>query len=102
MRLQYVGCGLYLGACLLIGNVVGQYEALKPIAERRGLGPGTVLGASIMRFDVAPASIGLLVGVTSRAVSVGFAEEGDGLTLSTPDAVKRPLIAQHRRRSTTV
>jgi hypothetical protein len=75
LRHQYVGCGLYLGACLLIGNVVGQYEALRPMAERRGLGPGTVLGASLMRFDLAPASIGLLVGVTSLAV-LGWIRRG--------------------------
>ena len=75
MRLQYVGCGLYLGACLLIGNVVGQYQALSPMAERRGLGPVTVLGASIMRFDLPPASVGLLVGVTSLVV-LGWIRRG--------------------------
>ena len=75
MRLRYVGCGLYLGACLLIGSVVGQYVALSPIAEPRGLGPVTVLGASIMRFDLAPASIGLLVGVMSLAV-LGWIRRG--------------------------
>lgn len=75
MRVQYVGCGLYLVACLLIGSVVGQYVALSPIAERRGLGPVTVLGASIMRFDLAPASIGLLVGVMSLAV-LGWIRRG--------------------------
>ncbi len=68
MRLQYVGYGLYLGACLLIGNVVGQYAELRPLAERRGLGPGTMIGASMTGFDLAPASIGLLVGVTSLAI----------------------------------
>lgn len=75
MRLQYVGGGLYLSACLLIGNVIGQYLALNPIAETRGLGPGTVLGASITRFDLAPASIGLLAGVTSAAV-LGWIRRG--------------------------
>ena len=69
MRLQYVGCGLYLSACLLIGNVIGQYPGTQAEAQiTAASGPGPVLGASIMRFDLAPASIGLLAGVTSLAV----------------------------------
>jgi hypothetical protein len=51
-----------------------------------------------MRFDLAPASIGLLVRVTSLAMLGWIRREGDGLTVSIPCAVKRPLIAQHRRR----
>jgi hypothetical protein len=75
LRLQYVGCGLYLLACLLIGNVVGQYAALRPLAEVRGLGPGTVLGAAIGRFDLAYASVGLLAGIASLAV-LGWVTRG--------------------------
>lgn len=76
MRVWYVGGGAYLVACLLIGNVLGQYHALWPLCQRRGIcGPSYMLGPALQQFDVAYASVGLLVGVTSLAV-VGWVRRG--------------------------
>ena len=76
MRAGYVGCLVYLIACLLIGNVAGQYHALRPLCQQRGVcGSPAMLRESIVRFDVAYASVGLLVGVASIAV-VGWVRRG--------------------------
>ena len=75
-RARYVGCCVYLVMCLLIGNVVGQYRALWPICRQRGLcGSRAMFDESIARFDIAYASVGLLVGVASIAV-VGWVRRG--------------------------
>lgn len=67
---------MYLVLCLLIGNVVGQYHALWPICRQRGLcGSRAVFDASIARFDISYAAVGLLVGVASIAV-VGWVRRG--------------------------
>ena len=56
-------------ACLLIGNVVGQYRALWPLCRDRGLcGSPVMLEASLRRFDAGYASVGLLAGLASLAV----------------------------------
>jgi hypothetical protein len=70
-----VGRALYVVACLLIGNVVGQYAALRPLGEIRGLGPRFLLGEAVRRFDLAYASVGLLAGIASLAV-LGWVARG--------------------------
>ena len=75
-RAGYVGRCVYLVMCLLIGDVVGQYHALWPICRQRGLcGSRAMFDESIARFDIAYASVGLLVGVASIAV-VGWVRRG--------------------------
>lgn len=66
---RYVWSAAYLVTCLLIANVVGQYDALRPLAERRGLGPSIVLRESLVRFDVGYASVGLVVAVATLGVA---------------------------------
>lgn len=69
MRLQHVGWSVYLAACLLVANVIGQYDAMRPIVRQRGLAPGVLLRESFTQFDVGFASVGLAVGVASLGVA---------------------------------
>ena len=75
MRAGYVVCLIYLVVCVLVGVVVGQYHAIWPLCQQRGLCESPAMLRAIARFDVAYASVGLLVGVASIAV-VGWVRRG--------------------------
>ena len=62
---RWYAASVYLVVSVLIGSAVGQYEALAPLGERRGLPTTFVLSASFTRFDVAHALIGLVIGIAS-------------------------------------
>ena len=62
---RWYAASVYLVVSVLIGSAVGQYEALAPLGERRGLPTTFVLSASFTRFDLAHAFIGLVIGIAS-------------------------------------
>ncbi len=62
---RWYAASVYLVLCTLIGSAAGQYGALAQLGEQRGLNTTVLVGASLMRLDVAHASIGLAVGLAS-------------------------------------
>ncbi len=68
MPARGLAAALFLGACLLVGSTVGEYLALAPVADTRGLGPTAVLPAALARFDLTAAAVGLSASLLSLLV----------------------------------
>ncbi|KRE99118.1 hypothetical protein ASG88_15415 [Nocardioides sp. Soil777] len=65
MPARVLAVALFLGACLLVGSTVGEYLALAPVADTRGLGPSVVVPAALVSFDLTAAAVGLSAGLLS-------------------------------------